>query len=118
MQKTISYIFGEASLLKTKYQSILNKANLPGKKAELKTSETQSYEASFWEDPKKAGEIMKRITDLKKEIEDLEIIELLLEENQLKDAEKLINKYEVTLYQGNGFNFTCFCNKIPAHNYY
>ena len=84
--------------LKTKYQSILNKANLPGKKAELKTSETQSYEASFWEDPKKAGEIMKRITDLKKEIEDLEIIELLLEENQLKDAEKLINKYEVTLF--------------------
>ncbi|MEK7634201.1 MAG: peptide chain release factor 2 [Patescibacteria group bacterium] len=84
--------------LKDKYQSILSKADLHGKKNELKTSETQSYEASFWEDSKKAGEIMKKITDLKKEIEDLEMIELLLEENQFAEAEKLINKYEILLF--------------------
>lgn len=41
---------------------------------------------------------MKKITDLKKEIEDLEMIELLLKEGQLEDAEKLINKYEVLLF--------------------
>ena len=84
--------------LKSKYQSILNKADLHGKKEELKGLEAQSYEASFWKDSKKAGETMKKITDLKKEIEDLEMIELLLEENQLKEAEKLINKYEVLLF--------------------
>ncbi len=84
--------------LKTKYQSILNKANLHGKKDELKTYEQQSCEPAFWQEPKKAGETMKKITDLKKEIEDLEMIELLLEENQLTDAEKLINKYEVILF--------------------
>jgi len=84
--------------LKTKYQSILDKAHLRGKKDELKTLEEQSCEASFWQEPKKAGETMKKITDLKKEIEDLEMIELLLEENQLTDAEKLINKYEVILF--------------------
>ena len=84
--------------LKTKYQSILSKADLRGKKDELKNLEKQSYEASFWKDSKKAGEIMKKITDLKKEIEDLEMIELLLSENQLEEAEKLINKYEVLLF--------------------
>lgn len=84
--------------LKTKYQAILSKADLIGKKDELKTLEAQSYEASFWEDSKKAGETMKKITDLKKEIDDLEMIELLLEENQLEEAEKLINKYEVLLF--------------------
>ncbi|MCR4312957.1 MAG: peptide chain release factor 2, partial [Candidatus Roizmanbacteria bacterium] len=45
-----------------------------------------------------AGETMKKITDLKKEIEDLEMMELLLEENQLEEAKKLINKYEILLF--------------------
>ncbi len=84
--------------LKNKYQSILSKADLISKKKELKSLEEQSYEASFWSDPKKAGEVMKKVADLKKEIEDLEMIELLLEENQIDDAEKLINKYEVLLF--------------------
>ncbi|MEK7597857.1 MAG: peptide chain release factor 2 [Patescibacteria group bacterium] len=84
--------------LKTKYQAILSKANLGGKKDELKTLEAQSYEASFWSEPKSAGEVMKKITELKKEIEDLEMIELLLEENQLEEAKKLIDKYEILLF--------------------
>src|SRR3989339_615057 len=84
--------------LKTNYQSILNKANLPDKKEGLKTLESQSYEPSFWQEPKKAGETMKKITDLKKEIEDLEMMELLLEENQLEEAKKLIEKYEILLF--------------------
>lgn len=84
--------------LKTKYKSILDKANLLGKKDELKTLEQQSCEPSFWQEPKKAGETMKKITDLKKEIDDLEMMELLLEDNQLKEALKLINKYEVILF--------------------
>ena len=84
--------------LRNKYKAILSRADLGGKKEELKTLEKQSYESSFWSDPKQAGETMKKITDLKKEIEDLEMIELLLKEGQLEDAEKLINKYEVLLF--------------------
>src|SRR3989339_1698216 len=84
--------------LKNKYQSILSKADLSAKKSELKALEEKSYDASFWQDSKKAGETMKKITELKKEIEELEMIELLLKEGQLEDAEKLINKYEVLLF--------------------
>lgn len=84
--------------LKTKYLAILSKADLDGKKEELKSLEEQSYEASFWSDPKKAGETMKKITDLKKEIEDLEMMDLLLEENQLEEAKILIDKYEILLF--------------------
>ena len=84
--------------LKTKYQSILSKSDLNNKKKELKTLEEQSYEPAFWQEPKKAGETMKKITDLKKEIEDLEMIEFLLEENQFVEAKKLINKYEILLF--------------------
>lgn len=88
----------DAEQLKSKYQSILSKADLEGKKAELKTLEEQSYEASFWSDPKIAGETMKKITELKKEIDDLEMMEFLLAENQLEEAKKLIDKYEVLLF--------------------
>ncbi len=84
--------------LRAKYQAILSKAKLGDKKNELKSLEKQSYESSFWSDPKSAGETMKKITDLKKEIEDLEMMELLLEENQLEEAKKLINKYEILLF--------------------
>lgn len=84
--------------LKSKYQSILSKAKLGDKKNELKSLEEQSYETSFWSDSKSAGETMKKIAELKKEIEDLEMMELLLEENQLEDAKKLINKYEVLFF--------------------
>jgi peptide chain release factor 2 len=84
--------------LKTKYQSILSKANLSAKKDELKSFEQQSYEPTFWQESKKAAEIMKKITDLKKEIDDLETIELLLEDNQLDEALHLIDKYEVILF--------------------
>lgn len=84
--------------LETKYQAILSKADLLGKKDELKTLKAQSYTPSFWQDQKKAGETMKKITDLKKEIEDLKMMELLLMENQLIDAEKLIDRYEVFLF--------------------
>ncbi len=84
--------------LRAKYQAILSKADLNGKKVELKTLEEKSYETSFWSDPKSAGETMKKITDLKKEIEDLEMMELLLEENQLEEAKKLIEKYEILLF--------------------
>jgi len=84
--------------LQNKYQSILSKANLGGKKTELKSLEEQSYEESFWGDPRTAGETMKKIAELKKEIEDLEMMELLLSENQFEDAKKLIDKYEVLLF--------------------
>ena len=40
--------------LETKYQAILSKANLLGKKDELKTLEAQSYTPSFWQDQKKS----------------------------------------------------------------
>ena len=71
----------EKEELKKKLDSIVTKANLPAKKAELAALEKQTYEGSFWQDNKKAGEVMKKINDLKKEIEDVEMMQLLFEEN-------------------------------------
>ncbi|MCS6956659.1 MAG: peptide chain release factor 2 [Patescibacteria group bacterium] len=88
----------EKNELEKKLKSILEKICLDKKKQEIVFLEQQSLTSDFWQDPKKAGEIMKKINDLKKEVDDIEMIQLLLEENDLEEAEKLIKKYEITLF--------------------
>jgi len=84
--------------LKKKLDSILIKADLTAKKQEIINLEKQSIDKDFWSDPKKAGEIMKKITTLKKEVDDIEMMQLLFEENQLDQAKELIDKYEILLF--------------------
>lgn len=84
--------------LKTKLDSILAKADLPAKKKEVAELEKRSYEPDFWQDNKAASETMKRITDLKREIDEIEMMQLLFEGNELEEAEKLIKKYEILLF--------------------
>ena len=83
--------------LKKKLDSILAKTNLEVIKQEIVDLEKQSLASDFWSDSKKASEIMKKINDLKKEVEDIEMMQLLMEENQLEEVKKLIDKYEVIL---------------------
>ncbi|NMB84212.1 peptide chain release factor 2 [Candidatus Roizmanbacteria bacterium] len=84
--------------LKKKFDGILVKFDLVGKKKELADLEKQTYEGSFWQDAKNAALVMKKINDLKKEIDEIETMQFYLEENELKEAEKLINKYEILLF--------------------
>jgi len=84
--------------LEKKLSNILLKANLPVKKQEIASLEKQTYDPAFWQDSKKASETMKKISEFKKEIEEIEMMQLLFEENHLAEAEKLINKYEVLLF--------------------
>ncbi len=88
----------ERENLKTRLESILKKVNVPAKKLEVASMEKQTYEATFWQDNQQAKEMMKRITMFKKEIEDVEMMQLLVEENDLKEAQKLIDKYEILLF--------------------
>lgn len=81
-----------------KFEQIKAKINPEIKKAELQSLEARTYEGNFWENHEEAGEVMKRINDMKKELEDLEMMELFLSENELKEAKKMIDKYEVRLF--------------------
>lgn len=90
--------------LHKKLDSILTKANLPGKKQELAELEQQTYNGDFWQEPQKASDVMKKINALKKEIDDIEMMQLLVEENELKDAEELIRKYEILLFLNGAYD--------------
>jgi len=88
----------EKEELQRKLENILTKANLPAKNSELAGLEKLTYEGTFWNDPKNAAEILKRISVLKKEVEDIEMMQLLLEDNDIKNASKLISQYEILLF--------------------
>jgi len=84
--------------LQKKLDSVLTNFNLSSKKEELASLEKKTYDASFWQDNKKAVEILKTINDLKKEIDDIEMMQLLFEDGDFEEAAKLITKYEVLLF--------------------
>jgi peptide chain release factor 2 len=84
--------------LQNKLNSILQKVDLPTKKAELAELEKRTYDAAFWQDPEKSTEVMKKITQLKKEVDDVEMMQLLFEEGEYQEAEKLIKSYEIVLF--------------------
>ena len=84
--------------LRRKLDNILTTTNLPTKKADLATLEKRTYESDFWADPKKSADILKHISDLKKEIDDLEMMQLLMEEGDIKHAREMITQYEIVLF--------------------
>jgi len=84
--------------LKNKLGSILKKVDLPAKKAEQIELEKKTYDANFWQDNQTATQILKKISQLKTEIEEVEMMQLLFEEGEIKEAKKLIDKYEINLF--------------------
>ncbi|MBP9691677.1 peptide chain release factor 2 [Candidatus Woesebacteria bacterium] len=84
--------------LKTIFTQIKAKVNPDELKTEILALEARTYEQDFWTDHEAAGDVMKRINDMKKEIEDVEMMELLLEEDDLKEAEQMITSYETRLF--------------------
>lgn len=90
--------------LKKKLESIVVKANIPSKKEGVAFLEKKTYEPTFWQDSQKAAEVMKKINTYKKEIEDIEMMQLLYDKGELKEAEELINKYEVLLFLSGSYD--------------
>lgn len=90
--------------LARKLENILSRKNIPSMKAEVAELEKKTYDSAFWSDPKKASEILKKISSLKKEIDDLEMMQLLLAEDDLKSARDLITRYEIVLFLSGAYD--------------
>lgn len=84
--------------LKTRAQKILEKLNIPEKKKRIRELELESSHASFWQDHKTATEKMKELSTLQKEAEEADMLQLMLDEGQLEDAEGIVSKLELLLY--------------------
>ncbi len=90
--------------LARKLENILSRKNIPSMMAEVAELEKKTYDSAFWSEPKKASEILKKISSLKKEIDDLEMMQLLLAEDDLKSARDLITRYEIVLFLSGAYD--------------
>lgn len=84
--------------LERRGRNILEKIDLLSKNEKLSVLEKQTYDASFWQDNQKAAVVMKEINDIKREIEDIEMLQFLIDEGQVNEAKSLVKKYEIILF--------------------
>ena len=84
--------------------NLLEKISLEGKRSELSDLEKMTYNSDFWKDTSNSTKVLKKIADLKREIDDIEMLQLLLEEKDFVEAEKLIKKYESLIFLSGEFD--------------
>lgn len=77
---------------------LLTKLNVDEKKKQIRLIEAESMKQGFWDAHEQAAKEMKKMSDLQKEIEEAEMLELALEEGDEKELESLIKKLEFALY--------------------
>lgn len=66
--------------------------------AKLASLRELTYQDSFWTDHEKAREVSQEITRLQKDLDDLDMLALLLEEGDYAEMEKLLREYEIRLF--------------------
>lgn len=77
---------------------ILQKIDIDGKKTQISELESRTMSADFWADHQNASQVMKNITALKKEVEEAEMLQLLLDEGAQADLEHEVQRLEYALY--------------------
>lgn len=72
--------------------------NLATKSSELVELEKLTYQENFWTDHEQASRVMKQIANIKKLVEDFELIDMLIDDKQFDEVKKMIDEYEVLIY--------------------
>lgn len=84
--------------LKERLQRFLDKVNLEEKKKQIRLLEAESMDPHFWQDHQKAAVKMKELSDLQKEVEEIEYLQELVNAGEEKEADHLLKKLENLMY--------------------
>lgn len=84
--------------LKTRVKKLIEKVDADTKKKRIRELEVESMKADFWNDHQTAAKKMKELSDLQKEVEEVELLELWMEEGEYEEVEKLIKKLELVMF--------------------
>jgi peptide chain release factor 2 len=90
--------------VKERIQKTISKINIPEKQEKIRLLEAESMKPDFWQDHKSAAEKMKQLSALQKQIEEAELLNLFLEEGNIKEAEELLGKLENVLYLSGSYD--------------
>jgi peptide chain release factor 2 len=84
--------------IKQRAEKLFAKLNPDEKRKQVRLIEAESVHPDFWQDHQAASMKMKLMSDLQKEIEELELLQMYLDEGEQAEAEKLLKKVELLLY--------------------
>ena len=90
--------------LKLRIEKALEKIDIQKKEIELKEIEGESMSPDFWKDSKNAGEKMKEMAALQREIENAGKLRELYDSKRFNEAEKLLEEIETLLYFSGEFD--------------
>lgn len=84
--------------IKDRVQKLVEKIDPDKNKEKITELEALSLQPDFWQDHQKAAGVMKELSDLQKEIDEIELLQLLVNEGEFEEAEKLLKRLETLLY--------------------
>lgn len=84
--------------LESRLNALLEKISVSNLKTRLKDLETKTYDDAFWTNYEEANEVSQEISNLKKDIDDAEMMQLLFEEKHYDELKKIIRDYEIRLF--------------------
>jgi len=85
-------------------KTLLRKIDVEEKKVQIKKIEAESTDPAFWQDQKIASSKMKELSDLQKEISDIEKLKELITGEKFDEAKKLLKELEVLLYLSSSYD--------------
>ncbi len=90
--------------LKDRADKLIEKLDIEGKKRKIRELEAESARPEFWQDREIAAAKMKELAAIQKEIEEIEMLKLLVDEGSEREANELLQKLEVLLYLSGSYD--------------
>ena len=84
--------------IKERAQKTLDKLQLDEKRMQIRKLEAESSHPEFWQNHIAAGQKMKELSDLQKEVEQANMLEMCIADGEYKEAEKILDSLELYLY--------------------
>lgn len=84
--------------LEKRVKTLIEKAQIDEKKKQMRLLQEESLKPEFWHDHKNAASKMKQLSTLRKEVEEIELLQQLVVKRNQEEAEKMLNKLESFLY--------------------
>jgi peptide chain release factor 2 len=88
----------EPEAIKYRCQKFFEKVQTDEKRKQIRELEVESTHVDFWQDHQLAAKKMKELSDLQKEVEEVELLQMWLDEGEFQEVEKLLKKLEMSLY--------------------
>ncbi len=79
-------------------KKLTEKINVEEKKKRIRQLEAESTHPEFWQDHQTAAKKMKELSALQKELEEIELLQMWIDEGEHTEAKKLLDKLEMLLY--------------------